>query len=219
MGMGFPETAARLMTPTNKMLRWGSLGNRSFAVALSWRKGESLGKRLAGIGFVVWFGPGCRDYFDPRGNIGRPDRDCRRRRCRKPPPSGADRLGEFPCRVWRHSSDFLGGYGNRPARHAQTCGGEHWDRGGELCRPLSRLHGIRPFPPGLALAASTDRRNFTVDDIGCGCVRRDGRDRLQQERARQAYSRGVFYHRSWNGARARDRIRPLRYLAWRLCRG
>ena len=69
------------------------------------------------------------------------------------------------------------------------------------------------FRHRLVLAGGANRRHLHVHDLGGGRLRGDGRDWVQQDRARQDHPGRVLHHRSRHGAGARHRVCALRRVA------
>ena len=98
-------------------------------------------------------------------------------------------------------------------------GAKLWYRRCEFSRSLSRRSILCPLCHRLVLAGGADRRHLHVYDLGGGRLRRDGGDRVQQDRVGQDHPGRLLHHRSWNGSGARHRVRALRCLAGPVRRG
>jgi hypothetical protein len=59
--------------------------------------------------------------------------------------------------------------------------------------PLSRRTGVRTLEHWLGLAAGTDSRHRSLNDLCRGRLRSDDRNRLQQDRDRQDHSGGLLH--------------------------
>ena len=156
-------------------------------------RGEVNEQRLVPIGAMDGAGARRRDRFALHHDLGGFVRNRRRRHRRQYDRPAAERLDQLHRRRRRRCADVSGGDRHRSARGEAKFRFQRHHRLDGILRALSRLPLACALRARLAVAAGADRRHCIVYHLGRGGLCRDGRNRLQPDRARQDHPRRLLH--------------------------